>query len=269
MEPTMGANDRLMRTVKSGQERPLNETPRPGVAPVFKSVGASGAPIASAPGKTFDHGDADRRVQSSPRVQINHGSRLDARGDVDTLAVELTPGSIPRSVMEPSMGMVDDLPRTNDRSMRTADSDHNHPLRISLQSSATPGFERAGPSAAQQYPSRAQLTADSARPESAVDRAPPQVRSMPDRDETGARHNTTQMLRTLEKSGQLVAQSMKIPAMPEPSVNEARPAEPVIHVSIGRVEIRATQAPNPSRAPRSAPKLMGLDEYLNKRGGRE
>lgn len=115
---------------------------------------------------------------------------------------------------------------------------------------------------------RTLLAADFSQPDPTFGRVPPQV-SVPDRDETHPRRDATHTPRALEKSGQLIAQFLKIQAMPEPSECASRPAEPVIHVSIGRVEIRATQAPGPSRAPRSAPKLMGLDEYLSNRGDRE
>ena len=51
--------------------------------------------------------------------------------------------------------------------------------------------------------------------------------------------------------------------------NEREPQTPVIHVTIGRVEVRAVQAPavEPRIEP-VKPKPLGLDDYLKQRGGR-
>jgi hypothetical protein len=55
-----------------------------------------------------------------------------------------------------------------------------------------------------------------------------------------------------------------------PSTAEVEPA-PTIHVSIGRIEVRATPPATAARKPRSAPPVMSLDEYLKRhtRGGGE
>ncbi|MGH8599145.1 MAG: hypothetical protein ACRET1_00675 [Burkholderiales bacterium] len=46
-------------------------------------------------------------------------------------------------------------------------------------------------------------------------------------------------------------------------------AQPVINVTIGRVEVRATQsAPTPRHAKAQGPQPMSLDDYLRRRGGR-
>src|SRR5690606_12231643 len=39
------------------------------------------------------------------------------------------------------------------------------------------------------------------------------------------------------------------------------PVEPAIHVTIGRVEVRAVQGPTPTKAPASIPPPMSLREY--------
>lgn len=45
--------------------------------------------------------------------------------------------------------------------------------------------------------------------------------------------------------------------------------EPTIHVTIGRIEVRATSTPTPaSGKKRSTPRVMSLDEYLQRRTGR-
>ncbi len=76
-------------------------------------------------------------------------------------------------------------------------------------------------------------------------------------------------------------QPSSIPA-PEPATSELRPTvpplpdlaprnlpeppAPTIHVSIGRIEVRATPASTPpARKPSSEPKIMSLDEYLQSR----
>jgi hypothetical protein len=62
------------------------------------------------------------------------------------------------------------------------------------------------------------------------------------------------------------------PAIPAsvPSTAEVEPA-PAIHVSIGRIEVRATPPAVPAQKPRSAPPVMSLDDYLKRhtRGGGE
>jgi hypothetical protein len=39
-------------------------------------------------------------------------------------------------------------------------------------------------------------------------------------------------------------------------------AEPVVHVHIGRIEVRAPARPEPVRAPKPRDPLLSLDEYL-------
>jgi hypothetical protein len=62
------------------------------------------------------------------------------------------------------------------------------------------------------------------------------------------------------------------PAVREPAIAEVRPpapgqADPVVHVTIGRLEIRATSTPaeRPSR-PTSGPKVLSLEDYGAQRG---
>lgn len=61
-------------------------------------------------------------------------------------------------------------------------------------------------------------------------------------------------------------------ARERPSQSERRPekpAEPTIHVTIGRVEVRATTEPEArARKKEEASRVMTLDEYLRKRGSR-
>lgn len=63
-----------------------------------------------------------------------------------------------------------------------------------------------------------------------------------------------------------------IRAREQPSQSERRPekpAEPTIHVTIGRVEVRATTEPEArARKKEEASRVMTLDEYLRKRGSR-
>jgi hypothetical protein len=71
--------------------------------------------------------------------------------------------------------------------------------------------------------------------------------------------------RTIEPS------SLHRPAPPDRSPRDAGAPEraapaPTVHVTIGRVEVRATHAPAASARPRSAPPpVMSLDEYLKRR----
>ena len=58
------------------------------------------------------------------------------------------------------------------------------------------------------------------------------------------------------------------PVPPGPAGDPAPPPEPTVHVTIGRVEIRAVTAPVPSARPASAARAMSLDEYLTERNQR-
>ena len=71
------------------------------------------------------------------------------------------------------------------------------------------------------------------------------------------------------RSPLMIAQPVALRPLPELSPRASRNPEPVIQVTIGRVEVRAMQQPATPRTPRSAPQPMRLDEYLNKRGGRQ
>src|ERR1039458_263580 len=52
------------------------------------------------------------------------------------------------------------------------------------------------------------------------------------------------------------------------SPNEPRPSAPAIHVTIGRVEVRAIQSAAPKPKPaKPAPPKLSLDDYLQKRDG--
>ena len=71
------------------------------------------------------------------------------------------------------------------------------------------------------------------------------------------------------RSPLMIAQPVALRPLPELSPRASRNPEPVIQVTIGRVEVRAMQQSATPRTPRSAPQPMRLDEYLNKRGGRQ
>ena len=45
-------------------------------------------------------------------------------------------------------------------------------------------------------------------------------------------------------------------------------AEPVVHVSIGRLEVRASPAAAPAPPRRDMPAPRSLDDYLRQRGGK-
>jgi len=48
---------------------------------------------------------------------------------------------------------------------------------------------------------------------------------------------------------------------------EAPPPETIVNVSIGRIEVRASQPAGKAERPRHTPSIMGLDEYLRQRSG--
>ena len=60
--------------------------------------------------------------------------------------------------------------------------------------------------------------------------------------------------------------ALRDPAAAPFSIRRAPAAEPTIHVTIGRVEVRAVTPPAPSsRKGRDASPVMSLDEYLRTR----
>lgn len=69
------------------------------------------------------------------------------------------------------------------------------------------------------------------------------------------------------------AQAILAPRLPQPSIMQpvqppiAKPAQPIVHVTIGRVEVRAVPAPaTPKRAAPTKPTLS-LGDYLHRRSG--
>lgn len=64
-----------------------------------------------------------------------------------------------------------------------------------------------------------------------------------------------------------VTRSMEAKASAEAASNEAVEAAPVINVTIGRVEVRATHAPVTPRQQSGSDPLMSLDDYLRRRAG--
>lgn len=65
-----------------------------------------------------------------------------------------------------------------------------------------------------------------------------------------------------------VRSSTKVGSLVPPQADESLARSPTIHVTIGRVEVRATPPPaSPSRTQRPAPSVMNLDEYLRRRAG--
>jgi hypothetical protein len=67
----------------------------------------------------------------------------------------------------------------------------------------------------------------------------------------------------LKPSATLIAPVIPSPAGPKRPISQP---EPVINVTIGRIEVRATPASaQPVQKPRSTPPVMTLDEYLRKR----
>lgn len=67
---------------------------------------------------------------------------------------------------------------------------------------------------------------------------------------------------------QPVVRSAPLPAAVDAPTNEAPAPAPVIEVSIGRIEVRATQTPAAAPAPvRRAAGALSLDDYLRRRGG--
>jgi hypothetical protein len=64
-----------------------------------------------------------------------------------------------------------------------------------------------------------------------------------------------------------VARSMEAKVSAEAALNEAVEAAPVINITIGRVEVRATHAPAAPRQQSNSTPPMSLDDYLRRRAG--
>jgi hypothetical protein len=53
-----------------------------------------------------------------------------------------------------------------------------------------------------------------------------------------------------------------------PAADRVKPVEPVVQVTIGRVEVRAMAPPVRQQKNPKPPSAMSLDDYLKRRGGR-
>lgn len=75
-------------------------------------------------------------------------------------------------------------------------------------------------------------------------------------------------------SNSFLARRRSVAPMTAASVSQAsapdrgKPVEPVVHVTIGRVEVRAVAPPVRQEKGRKPPSAMSLDDYLKRRGGR-
>lgn len=81
--------------------------------------------------------------------------------------------------------------------------------------------------------------------------------------------------RTLPRtSNSFLARRRSVAPMTAASVSQlsaaerGRPVEPVVHVTIGRVEVRAVTSPVRQERSRKPSSAMSLDDYLKRRGGR-
>jgi len=70
------------------------------------------------------------------------------------------------------------------------------------------------------------------------------------------------------RPGLLTAPQLAAFAAPPERPGPAAPAEPTVHVTIGRVEIRAVSAPAPPARRAQAARMMSLDDYLAERNQR-
>jgi hypothetical protein len=72
-----------------------------------------------------------------------------------------------------------------------------------------------------------------------------------------------------EENHQIVTQPRQTPQF---GLKEQMPGQPspvpTIQVTIGRIEVKATPAAGPSQKRQTAPKIMGLDDYLRQRNER-
>ena len=65
----------------------------------------------------------------------------------------------------------------------------------------------------------------------------------------------------------LIGRTMPVPQLPM-RLPEVPPPETIVNVTIGRIEVRASQPAGKTEKPRHTPPLMGLDEYLRQRSGK-
>jgi hypothetical protein len=82
-----------------------------------------------------------------------------------------------------------------------------------------------------------------------------------------APHNSKQVSEPLHESATRASLQPAITVTRlAPPVESPQPISPTIHVTIGRIEVRATPAP-PAPRQRPAPAVMSLDDYLKRREG--
>lgn len=85
-------------------------------------------------------------------------------------------------------------------------------------------------------------------------------------EETGPRHPLVPRSALREESA-LPGLAVPSPRAPSAETGTAPAAEPVIRVTIGRIEVRAAApAPPPAPAPRPAGPRLSLEDYLRRRG---
>lgn len=79
---------------------------------------------------------------------------------------------------------------------------------------------------------------------------------------------TSELVRAFPVARSRPGETPTLPARPPTARRQTEPAGPDVHISIGRVEIKAVPGPAPAPRPeRPRRPVLGLDEYLKERGG--
>lgn len=105
-------------------------------------------------------------------------------------------------------------------------------------------------------------------PENRESRAPDDAPTLPGGHDERARSVTSLSRPASARSPLLISQQVAVRAMREPLERKEVNPEPVINVTIGRLEVRAQPQESAPRAQRSALRPTSLDEYLAKGRGR-
>jgi hypothetical protein len=224
----------------------------------------------------------EERTVSSSAPSVSSASEFPAiHGEVsDSSELHVSPIRKERhAIADPST--VDGTKRPVQDAPRESEWMRENPSTISMPSSMAPLAEKAGAITADGRPR-------SVPPEPAQSELLREIRfvdpqsgrqSYPALDASRAEKFTSQ--KSGSEASEIVYQRhILVDRSADPGANRANPtattratpvsqaeAEPEIHVSIGRIEVRATVDAQPSRKSQPASPVMGLEEYLRRRGG--
>jgi hypothetical protein len=195
--------------------------------------------------------EAKRVGSATEGPPIAAGEDAEEKEAQEPPAIERNPARSPQlhAPLSPTEPVVRDTPRTETRVVREVQHDAE-------RAGETPEREVAVP--APQLPAAAQPRGPR---QHRFDRQPPRIieRHVPPRD--AEQYRDREIRTAIERPPRIVREK-------SPAASAAGAAEPVIEVSIGRIEVRAVTAAAPAR-PAARNSAMSIDDYVAKRKAKE